>query len=136
MAVLRGAGYDVVAVPDGLAALTAAVQHRPDLIITQHALPLIDGPTLCRRLRAQAVRNIPIVVVTTFDDDASRHQIMAAGATRIVSASWSTTKCMVRYLDRLIARPFRRQRSHCSATIPVPVENLPASRSQFGLRTP
>lgn len=134
---LQGAGYHVLAVADGVAALAAAGQHVPDLIITQHNLPLIDGPALCRRLRVEAgVRDIPIVVVTPFDDASSRHQIVAAGATRIVSASWSTTKCMVRYLDRLIARPFRRQRSNCSARIQVPVENLLASRGQFGNRTP
>jgi CheY-like chemotaxis protein len=137
LTVLQGAGYHVLAVADGEAALAAASRHLPDLIITQHALPLIDGLALCRRLRAEIdVRDIPIVVVTPFDDAGSRHQIVAAGATRIVSASWSTTTCMVRYLDRLVARPFRRQRSNCSATSQVPVENLPASPGQFGHRTP
>ncbi len=137
LTVLEGAGYHVLAVADGVAALAAAGQHLPDLIITQHTLPLIDGPALCRRLRGKAdVRDIPIVVVTPFDDASSRHQIVAAGATRIVSASWSTTRCMVRYLDRLVARPLRRQRSRCSATMEVPVENVPARCDEFGNRTP
>jgi CheY-like chemotaxis protein len=114
--VLQSDGYHVLAVVDGVAALAAAGLHLPDLIITHYPLPLIDGPALCRRLRAEAgLRHIPIVVVTPFDDADSRHEIMAAGATRIVSASWSTTRGMVTCLDRLVARS--RQRRDWSVAI-------------------
>src|SRR5258708_4339104 len=71
-----------------------------------------SGPLIlrCQRPRPDAdLPHIPIVVVTPFDDAGSRHELVAAGATRIVSASWSTTRGMVSCAERQV-RSGRRQR--------------------------
>ena len=62
---LMHADYRVVAVEDGLDALTWIEQHTPDIIVLDLALLRVSGRDVQRELRAHAeTRDIPIVVVT------------------------------------------------------------------------
>jgi DNA-binding response OmpR family regulator len=47
-------GYAVTVVPDGIAALVQARQHRPDLVVLDLMIPGLDGLEVARRLRAGA----------------------------------------------------------------------------------
>jgi serine/threonine-protein kinase len=68
-------------VPSHVAALEAAMERRPSLIITEHGRPGIDGAQLVDVLRAQAQFNhVPIVVVTSCGGAADWHRMRAAGA--------------------------------------------------------
>ena len=50
---------------DGLAALDAAATHRPDLILMDLSLPVVDGWEATRRLKAEeATRTIPVIALT------------------------------------------------------------------------
>ena len=44
---MLSAQYDVVAVSDGLSALAAARRHRPDLVLADVMMPLLDGFGRC-----------------------------------------------------------------------------------------
>jgi signal transduction histidine kinase len=62
---LRESGYEVIAAPDGQAALTAAKTHRPDLITMDLAMPVMDGHTAIVNLRADPeLQHIPIMVIS------------------------------------------------------------------------
>lgn len=62
---LRRAGYDVVTVASGEAALTALQQQPPQLVLLDLMLPGTDGLEVCRRMRADsATREIPVIMVT------------------------------------------------------------------------
>lgn len=62
---LRRAGYDVVTVASGEAALTALQQQPPQLVLLDLMLPGTDGLEVCRRMRADsATRKIPVIMVT------------------------------------------------------------------------
>ena len=62
---LQESGYDVIAAPDGQAALTAAKTYRPDLITMDLAMPVMDGHTAIVNLRADPeLQHIPIMVVS------------------------------------------------------------------------
>ena len=59
--------YDVVGVGDGLAALQAINERRPDVIVTDFALPRMDGFELIARLRAdERFKTLPIVALSGF----------------------------------------------------------------------
>jgi two-component system, response regulator PdtaR len=61
--VLEDAGFDVVAdAGDGLAAVELARRHRPDVIVIDLGLPLLDGVQATRRILAE--RDVPIVALT------------------------------------------------------------------------
>jgi len=60
---LIGAGFGVVFVDDGEAALERARQESPALVVTEILLPKLDGLALCRRLRDDPVtQHIPVLV--------------------------------------------------------------------------
>ena len=62
---LRSADFEVIEAVDGEAGLAAAA-HRPDLILMDIQLPVMDGYEATRRLKADAVlRAIPIIAVTS-----------------------------------------------------------------------
>ena len=62
---LERAGHAVVAAADGLAALAAIREHRPDLVVTDVDMPHMTGLDLCRAIRADdELRHIPIVVAS------------------------------------------------------------------------
>ncbi len=60
---LGKAGFDVLFVDNGEAALEKARTARPVLVVTEILIPKIDGLSLCRRLREDPItRGIPVIV--------------------------------------------------------------------------
>ncbi|QKS51382.1 response regulator [Azospirillum oryzae] len=79
---LRGAGYEVVEAADGQQAMSAIATTKVDLVITDLNMPVMDGLTLIRRLRAiPAHRTLPILMLTTEADESKKAEGRAAGAT-------------------------------------------------------
>jgi DNA-binding response OmpR family regulator len=62
---LKAAGYQVVAVDDGLAALRHLENEVPDAVVLDLTLPLVDGGDVYRELAARpSTAHLPIIVVT------------------------------------------------------------------------
>ncbi len=62
---LGSGGCRVVQAADGRAALDAIGHHSPDIVITDLAMPVMDGFCLTRELRARpGTRSVPIIAVT------------------------------------------------------------------------
>jgi two-component system chemotaxis response regulator CheY len=79
---LQAAGYQVVEAGDGDAGLRAAKSKQVDLVLTDQNMPIMDGLTLIRSLRAlPQYRATPILMLTTEAGDAMKAQGRAAGAT-------------------------------------------------------
>ncbi|PWC88732.1 Fis family transcriptional regulator [Azospirillum sp. TSO5] len=79
---LRGAGYEVVEAADGQQAMSAIAATKVDLVITDLNMPVMDGLTLIRKLRAiPAHRTLPILMLTTEADESKKAEGRAAGAT-------------------------------------------------------
>ncbi len=77
---LRGEGYTLDWVVDGLAAEHALGCERFDLVLLDLGLPRLDGLELLRRLRGQPEGNVPVLVLTSRDAKADRIQGLDAGA--------------------------------------------------------
>ena len=79
---LKGAGYDVVEANDGQMALTALTANKVDLVIADLNMPIMDGLTLIRKLRAlPQYRTTPLLMLTTDADEKKKSEGRAAGAT-------------------------------------------------------
>jgi two-component system, cell cycle response regulator DivK len=75
-------GYMVVAASDGSRGLELAQTSRPDIILLDIQLPTMDGYTVARRLRAlAALRDVPIIAVTSFAMLGDREKALEAGCT-------------------------------------------------------
>ena len=63
--ILQSAGYEVIEANHGVAALERVAEARPDLVVTDMMMPLMDGRGLIERLRSDPqTASIPILVVT------------------------------------------------------------------------
>jgi two-component system response regulator MprA len=97
-------GYQVSEAEDGRAALTAALDQLPDLVILDLMLPGIDGYEVCRRMRE--VDDVPILMLTA--RDATRDEVTGLD----VGADDYLVKPFVK--DQLLARirALLRRRPH------------------------
>lgn len=58
---LRDEGYTVYEAANGAVALERAIEHKPDIVVFDYAMPVYDGPTLVETLR-ETMRPMPILV--------------------------------------------------------------------------
>ena len=64
---LSNAGYELIEAESGEEALTAVEAKRPDLILMDIQLPVMDGYEATRRIRSKAeLKSIPIIAVTSY----------------------------------------------------------------------
>ncbi|MDZ4164531.1 MAG: response regulator [Smithellaceae bacterium] len=78
--ILEKNGYQVIAARDGWEGIELAHQVKPDLILLDIQLPVIDGYAVARELRQnQELEGIPIVAVTSFAMTGDRERTLAAG---------------------------------------------------------
>ena len=77
---LESRGHVVDAAADGVTGLHLAVTEEFDAIVLDLNLPRVDGLTLCRRLREDADRNVPVLMLTARDTLADKLEGFGAGA--------------------------------------------------------
>ena len=66
-AIFTSAGMDVISAGDGVTALNLAVQHCPDVVLTDFDMPGLNGVQLCRALREhEHLRSVPLAILTGF----------------------------------------------------------------------
>ena len=77
---LNARGYKVFWARDGQEGIDKADQSRPDLILLDIQLPVMDGYEVARRLRSNpALSEIPIVAVTSYAMSGDREKALSAG---------------------------------------------------------
>ena len=91
---LKSRGYEVRAAADGLAGFEAFNDWHPDLVITDLAMPNVDGLELCRRLRA--VSQVPIIVLSAKGEEKTKVEALDLGADDFVTKPFG--------IDELLAR--------------------------------
>jgi DNA-binding response OmpR family regulator len=83
--VLSAQGFRTEEAHNGFQALEKATEKLPDLVITDIAVPGLDGIELCRRLRGSAkTRQIPVLAVTGYPDRHYEARATEAGADRLL----------------------------------------------------
>ena len=87
-------GYDVNAVGDGETALETARRYRPDLVVLDIMLPVMDGFDVCRILRQEMIT--PILVLTARDDEIDRVLGLEMGADDYLTKPFSMRELMAR----------------------------------------
>lgn len=71
---------------NGKEGLMMAMEQKPDLILSDVQMPLLDGFALCAALRADRdLHGVPVVLLTSLTDDASRKQGRLVGATEFLT---------------------------------------------------
>jgi CheY-like chemotaxis protein len=108
---LQTEGYQLESATSGLEGLQQAFTLHPDVILLDVMLPGMDGFEVCRRLRANPqLAEVPIVMITALDDQASKLQGIEAGADDFISKPYN--KAELRARVRTITRLNRFRRLH------------------------
>ena len=100
---LRHAGFEVIEVGDGEQALSATAAQRPDVILMDIQLPLLDGYEATRRIKADpGLAHIPIIAVTSYalsgDDDKAK----LAGCDAYVTKPYSPRQLLAKIREFLV----------------------------------
>lgn len=73
-------GYTVVIAEDGQQGVDMATSERPDLILMDMSLPVMDGWEATRRIKeSEATKSIPVIALTAHAMSEDRDQALAAG---------------------------------------------------------
>ena len=87
---LIGSGYTVIEATDGAAGVAKAKSDRPDLILMDIQMPVIDGYEATRRIKGDPALNpIPIVAVSSFAMKGDEEKARAAGCDHYVTKPYS-----------------------------------------------
>ncbi len=111
---LKTHGYDVRVAADGVSALETFGDWHPDLVVTDLAMPNMDGLELCRRLRE--LSQLPIIVLSVRGEEKTKVEALDAGADDYVTKPFG--------MDELLARvraQLRRAQTSASAEAPSAV---------------
>jgi two-component system, cell cycle response regulator DivK len=89
--------YQVVEAENGEAALAAVAKQRPDLILMDIQLPILDGYEATRRIKADpALRSIPIIAVTSYALSGDEEKARAAGCDDFVPKPYSPRQLLAK----------------------------------------
>ncbi len=87
---LQSVGYELIEAVNGEEALTMAVKHKPDLILMDIQLPVVDGYEATRRIKAEpALQGIPVIAVTSYALSGDEEKAREAGCDDYVTKPFS-----------------------------------------------
>jgi len=105
--------YDVDAVANGEAALTAAQANPPDLILSDVMMPAMDGFALLRALRDdEQLREVPVILLSARAGEEARVEGLDAGADDYLSKPFSARELLARVGTHLALSRMRRDLMH------------------------
>jgi DNA-binding response OmpR family regulator len=136
---LEDFGYDTVSATNGQEALEKVASEAPDLILLDVMMPLMDGFTVCRRLKDnEDTRLIPIVMMTALGSVEDRVKGIEAGADdfltkpvddRELLARLQTTLKLKATVDRKL-NELSRVKDHFAKFVPEAVKRLVAANPE------
>jgi CheY-like chemotaxis protein len=131
---LEKAGYEMVAACDGKEALLAARQHRPDLILMDLDMPVMDGKSAIRALKSDPrTFKIPVLVLTAHATPAYVADAVEAGC-----GAYETKPIVLRHLIERIEELLSKSRpappvaapSQASGESPVSATPAPSAEAK------
>jgi two-component system KDP operon response regulator KdpE len=111
---LKSRGYDVRVAADGLAGFETFSDWHPDLVITDLAMPNMDGLELCRRLRK--ISQVPIIILSAKGDEKVKVEALDIGADDYVTKPFG--------IDELLARVRASLRRTSSPPVNEPAQTV------------
>jgi two-component system cell cycle response regulator DivK len=99
---LGNAGYELIEAETGEEALTAVEAQRPDLILMDIQLPVIDGYEATRRIRSNPqLKSIPIIAVTSYALAGDEAKALAVGCNAYVTKPFSPRALLAKVQEHL-----------------------------------
>ena len=95
--VFAATGYEIIEAENGEEALAAIAKARPDLILMDIQLPIMDGHTATRRIKADpALRSIPVIAVTSYALSGEEKKAREAGCDDYIPKPYSPRELLAK----------------------------------------
>ena len=99
---LTASGYELIEALNGEVGVTLAAQERPDLVLMDIQLPVIDGYEATRRIRAiPELAKVPIIAVTSYALSGDEAKARAAGCDGYVAKPFSPRQLLAKIREFL-----------------------------------
>ena len=99
---LTGAGFELIEAVNGEEGVKLAQSERPDLILMDIQLPIIDGYEAARQIRAIVdLKSIPIIAVTSYALSGDEAKTRAAGCDGYVAKPFSPRQLLAKVREFL-----------------------------------
>jgi diguanylate cyclase (GGDEF)-like protein len=134
--VLESEDYDIIEAEDGLEAIKAVEKHHPALILLDAVMPGLDGFTTCQQIKERGYTDIPVMMITGLDDDASVERAYEVGAIEFITKpiKWAVLKHRVRsVVAKVIAERKVQLLAYCDSLTGLPNRLLFADRLEQAL---
>jgi CheY-like chemotaxis protein len=102
--ILRSAGCEVSAAPEGKSALTQLDANPPDIVIADVEMPIMDGFELLRRIRTRS-QHLPVILLTSRGSAEDRRQAVALGANAHLIKSGFQESTLLETVRRFVDLP-------------------------------
>src|SRR5258706_773637 len=98
---LRASGYEALTAVDPAFGAMLAVTHRPDLIISDIWMPIVQGFTFVRRLKRLGVEGVPVILFTASPADGLWETAMSLGAAAFFEKPYDPQRLLARVQEIL-----------------------------------
>jgi two-component system cell cycle response regulator DivK len=99
---LNSVGFELIEAVDGEEGVRIAEREKPDLILMDIQLPLIDGYEATRRIKANtALKLVPIIAVTSYALSGDEAKARAAGCDGYVTKPFSPRQLLAKIREHL-----------------------------------
>jgi two-component system cell cycle response regulator DivK len=99
---LSKSGYDLIEATNGEEGVALALSQRPDLILMDVQLPIIDGYEATRRIKSYAeLRSVPVIAVTSYALSGDEAKARAAGCDAYVAKPFSPRQLLAKIREYL-----------------------------------
>ncbi|RPJ57193.1 MAG: response regulator, partial [Dehalococcoidia bacterium] len=106
---LRSFGFNVSVADNGESALKQAVENKPDLILLDVVMPVMDGFETCRRLKEdERTRDIPIIFMTALVNTADKVKGFELGAVDHIAKPLQPEEVLARITTHLTIQNLQR----------------------------
>ncbi len=123
---LEKAGFRVLTAADGQAALLMARREKPDLVVLDLLLPLLDGREVCRLLRRES--DVPIIMLTALSEEIDQVTGLEIGADDYITKPFSPRALVARVRALL-----RRTRGDVKAPTLIRVGGLAIDAGKYSV---
>lgn len=102
---LGAEGFEVITANNGELAIEKAKQEKPDLIVLDIMMPVLDGYETCRRLKRESeTKSIPVVLLTAKGRDVDKRLGYEVGAVDYIVKPFSPNRLIERIQEILGCR--------------------------------
>ncbi|MCW5806676.1 MAG: HDOD domain-containing protein [Deltaproteobacteria bacterium] len=127
---LRRLGYDITLAANGAEGLRLALEVRPHVILSDIRMPELDGHTLLRRLGAQGVESV-VIVMSAHGDMDDVIDVLRNGAVDYLRKPWAPAELMAA-IERAIEVYHQRRQGRAAKEAEAPAAPGPAADKPAG----